>query len=291
LTQEREDARKALLGSFDEALGQGRLVPPPDEGHALGYLRQIQESAGASPEYAQAEKRFLEAMTQRMQQADQSGDVEGGLVLARYIVQLQPEHPAASELLKRPPPAPPVTDAGLDAADVAMLDGGTPDAAMAAADAPSTPDVPAADPTPPADPPPAEVVKEDKPPAEETPPKEVPAEDVSAKKEEVKKLMEQAGRLSGAQALPIYRKVLQLEPGNARANFNIGATLSEQGNFAGALPYLERAVRASGRNAAYRMQLGNAYKRAGQEAKAREQYQKVLEIDPENKVAKRMLGN
>ena len=114
--------------------------------------------------------------------------------------------------------------------------------------------------------------------------------DRAQKREEAKRLMKLASGQSGAAALATYRKVVAIDPSNHRAHFNIGVKLSEQGDFSGALRYLERAVKLQGRSSHYRLRLANAYFKTGNQAKAKAQYQKVLTLDPENRAAKAMLS-
>lgn len=111
----------------------------------------------------------------------------------------------------------------------------------------------------------------------------------AAKREEAKRLMKVASGQSGAAALATYRKVVAIDPSNHRAHFNIGVKLSESGDFNGALRHLERAVKLRGRSSHYRLRLANAYFKTGNKAKAKAQYQKVLELDPENRAAKAMI--
>jgi tetratricopeptide (TPR) repeat protein len=294
--QERQQAnlRKELITRLDADL-QGR-----DYEAAIYTLRRLKTDANASntPEYQQAEARFLKAAEAAMQEADAAGDLERARAVAQHLIQLKPDHGAATALLKRPIPEPtPEPDpdaAGIDP-DAAGID---PDAAQgedaeatqgedAAEPAPAEADAAdsaQADPTP--EPPP--VVAEPTP--EPTPdPQNDKDQERAQRREEANNLLKEAARTNGPAALALYRKAAQLDPTNHRAHFQIGVLLSNQGDFAQALPSLERAVRTSARNAQYRLRLANAYHKTGNAAKAKEQYQKVLEIDPGNKAAQTMI--
>jgi serine/threonine protein kinase len=115
------------------------------------------------------------------------------------------------------------------------------------------------------------------------------AKDAGAKKKEVRRLMKLASGQGGGQALATYRKVVSIDSRNHRAHYNIGVKLSEQGNFAGALKHLQRAVKLRGRSSHYRLRLANAYFKTGNKAKAKAEYRKVLDLDPENRAAKAMI--
>lgn len=120
-------------------------------------------------------------------------------------------------------------------------------------------------------------------------PKDAPKAPTVSRRERVAALVAEASKATGAKAISLWRQVLKLDPSNHRANFQIGQSLASQGNFSGALPFLERAVQLNGGNPTYRFYLGNAYLRTGNTAKARGHYLKVLELNPKHGPAKRMV--
>jgi tetratricopeptide (TPR) repeat protein len=74
------------------------------------------------------------------------------------------------------------------------------------------------------------------------------------------------------------RKVLTVKPNDPDANYELGKALLDDGPVDAALPYLESAVRY-GRNKVYgHYLLGRAYLKAGQQAKAAEQFSEVKRL-------------
>ncbi len=297
LETRQAEQRRATLQALKDAAAKGALVPPEEETayHLLGRLRTESGERG-SAEYEEGFKVFVERATAKMKE---EADIPGGgraQEYADYILQFDKENSDAKKIRHgigiAPLPEPDVEDGDVDGdadGDAAALDG---DAAA------SPPDQPAEAPTdaPPVEPPPAEALPPASapapaataPPATATP-AEPPAQDSAATRQRVEQLLKEAASAKGQLAVAKYREVLKLDPRNHRAHFNIGQLLSQQGDYPGALPHLERAVQLSGRNASYRIYLGNAYLKTSATAKAKEQYQKALEIEPGNATAKRML--
>lgn len=315
--QERKRTQqiKDLVQRFEEQLQKG------EDDQALYTLRRLKTDANASntPEYQQAEQLFLKEISGKMQKIEADGSQLEARTLAQLLIQLKPDHAEATAVLKRPIAPPPAeVDAGAEA-DAAQADAGEADAAQAdatgadaaepapAEEEPAVPEEAA----PPAEEPEEAAAPEDKEPAaaqveeekpaqeDKQPPAEVakvedgnkpdPAAERAKRREEAQEVLREASSKNGAAALGLYRKAARLDPSSHRAHYQIGVILSQQGDFGGAVPSLERAVRLRGSNAQYRLRLANAYLKTNARDKARTQYQKVLELDPENRAAKTMI--
>ncbi|HET9037588.1 MAG TPA: tetratricopeptide repeat protein [Myxococcaceae bacterium] len=81
-------------------------------------------------------------------------------------------------------------------------------------------------------------------------------------------------------ALESYKTAASLRPDFAEAHSNFGAMLVESGDYEGAVKELEQAVSAAPDLLPARMNLGNAYRGKLELVKAREQYEKVVALDP-----------
>jgi tetratricopeptide (TPR) repeat protein len=261
---------------------------------------------GASDEYKSASRDFIERATVELQEASKPEDIRW---IARQILQVDESNAIALAAFKKAStvvedePDAEASDAGSEADTEAVAqDAKTePDLGSdkdgASEGAKDDPKVAAPIPTPAKVGVPDKKVAEPSTPPTPTPtptPVAVPA--VDAKKEAERKrneqviqLLQQASNARGATAVGLYRQVILLDPNNHRAQFQLGVTLSQQGDYHSALRYLERAVQLNGRSAPYRLYLGNAYLKTGDRSKARDQYEKVLAIDKNNVVAKRML--
>lgn len=88
-----------------------------------------------------------------------------------------------------------------------------------------------------------------------------------------------------AEAIPEYKKVLELKPGLYQAELNLGIILLRQKKAADAVPYLESAAKK--KPAVYRPVFfaADALREAGQPDKAEPYYKSALEIDPKSAVA------
>jgi tetratricopeptide (TPR) repeat protein len=81
-------------------------------------------------------------------------------------------------------------------------------------------------------------------------------------------------------ALESFKTAAALRPDFAEAHSNYGAMLVENGDFDGAVKELETAVGAAPDMLGARLNLGNAYRGKLELAKAKEQYDKVVALDP-----------
>lgn len=118
----------------------------------------------------------------------------------------------------------------------------------------------------------------------------------------IEELLERAdsARLDGNydEAVANYKRVLELDPNNARAHLGLGLIYSFgwEGMFAEACIELEKAIELSPPDPELWVYLGKAYQQVGwmedsQEAfaKSKEAFQKALEIDPSNEEAIKQL--
>lgn len=96
-----------------------------------------------------------------------------------------------------------------------------------------------------------------------------------------------AGRPCGAEAQ--YRAVLRENERTHAAWNNLGLILMRTNRTQEAIRALERAVALNPKSAVYRNNLGAAYERAGQIAKARTLYQEALQLDPNFEDARKNL--
>ena len=81
-------------------------------------------------------------------------------------------------------------------------------------------------------------------------------------------------------ALESFKTAASLRSDFAEAHSNIGAMLVENGDYEGAVKELEQAVSAAPELLPARMNLGNAYRGKLELGKAKEQYEKVVALDP-----------
>jgi cytochrome c-type biogenesis protein CcmH/NrfG len=91
-----------------------------------------------------------------------------------------------------------------------------------------------------------------------------------------------------SEALDNEYKALALRPDNPDAHMNIGAIKLEQGDLADATKHFEAAVRLR-RSTQAHTNLANAYGQAARFDDAIDQLRKALEMDPQNRKARRML--
>ncbi len=73
-------------------------------------------------------------------------------------------------------------------------------------------------------------------------------------------------------------------------NYAEGRKLVKKGDYAGAVPYLEKAIATDAKNADAENDLGYSFRKLGQRDKALAHYQRALAIDPEHRGANEYLG-
>lgn len=92
--------------------------------------------------------------------------------------------------------------------------------------------------------------------------------------------LESTGRAN--EALSVYRKLVDADPGNAKLSALYGRKLVAAGHPAEAVPILEAAQQKGETDWRVASALGSAYDQQGLYQKARAQYQTVLDADPQN---------
>jgi predicted O-linked N-acetylglucosamine transferase (SPINDLY family) len=98
----------------------------------------------------------------------------------------------------------------------------------------------------------------------------------------------QAGRLTAAE--PIYRRILQVEPGQPEALHRLGVIACQTGRHAAAVDLLRRAIQADPRVAAYHNNLGETLRLLGDLAQAAACFGRALELRPTYALARYNLG-
>lgn len=96
-------------------------------------------------------------------------------------------------------------------------------------------------------------------------------------------MAEQANYLEAERLL---REAVEKDPANANAHQQLGMVLHIKTDLAGAEAELLRAFELSGENSELHTLLGNVYRDYGDEKKSLHHYQKAVELDPENQLAK-----
>ncbi len=89
----------------------------------------------------------------------------------------------------------------------------------------------------------------------------------------------------GAGAVARYRQALALDPDQTTAKFNLGVLLLAQGDAAGALPYLEDVVVALPDDAEVHLALARAYVASGDDSGSLTHFQRVAGLDPASESA------
>jgi tetratricopeptide (TPR) repeat protein len=84
------------------------------------------------------------------------------------------------------------------------------------------------------------------------------------------------------EALEMYQSAIAQEPENAEANRGAGLVLLLQKNWGDAIPYLEKGTQLDPQNIQGHIWLAQAYSNAGDVAKAKAEFNKVFDIDPNN---------
>jgi tetratricopeptide (TPR) repeat protein len=87
------------------------------------------------------------------------------------------------------------------------------------------------------------------------------------------------------EALEMYQQAIAAEPQNAEAQRGAGVVLLLQKNWADAIPYLEKAVQLEPENIQGHIWLAQAYSNSGDLNRAKAEFNKVFEYDPNNKDA------
>ncbi len=87
------------------------------------------------------------------------------------------------------------------------------------------------------------------------------------------------------EALEMYQAAIAQEPDNADAQSGAGVVLLLQKNWVDAIPYLQRAVEVKPDNIQARIWLAQAYSNSGDIDKAKQEFNKVFEYDPNNRDA------
>jgi len=86
-------------------------------------------------------------------------------------------------------------------------------------------------------------------------------------------------------AIQDYEKILTMVPRHRKANYNIAYLLFNQGKYEKAVPHFTNAIEKGEQYVEAYLGRGAAYKRMGKRKKAREDFEKVLELDPGNDIA------
>jgi tetratricopeptide (TPR) repeat protein len=87
------------------------------------------------------------------------------------------------------------------------------------------------------------------------------------------------------EALETYQAAIAQDSVNAEAYRGAGVVLLLQKNWGDAIPYLEKAVAMEGDNIQGHIWLGQAYSNSGELGKAKAEFNRAIDIDPNNKEA------
>lgn len=85
-----------------------------------------------------------------------------------------------------------------------------------------------------------------------------------------------------------YEKFLKACPDTVMAKYYMGIALKSSGRYAEALPHFERLVQDNNQHVSAHYHLGRTYMRIFKYDLAKEEFKKVLELDPENNNAQEM---
>lgn len=97
------------------------------------------------------------------------------------------------------------------------------------------------------------------------------------------------GRL--AEAAEAYSALLRANPNDPDALHLLGVVAYQRGDFLGAIELIRRALKRGGTGPHFHVNLGAAYRSAGQLGKASEQYRAAIRLDPRSADAHNNLGN
>ncbi len=100
---------------------------------------------------------------------------------------------------------------------------------------------------------------------------------------------QEAGKYSEAEA--IWRRILEIEPKNAVAYYNLGNALYHQKKLDEAIAAYEKAIQLNPKNADIYYNLGIALRNQGKLNEAIAKYQKAIQLDPKDANAYNGLGN
>src|SRR5258708_4148980 len=100
---------------------------------------------------------------------------------------------------------------------------------------------------------------------------------------------QQSGNLTAA--IRHYRQILKLRPGMVEAKVNLGAALSDTGQYDQAIALFSDALPSATDKKPVRMNLALAYYRKGDFANARAQLAEVHQLEPGDPKASRLLAN
>ncbi len=138
---------------------------------------------------------------------------------------------------------------------------------------------------PPVEPPPVE------PPSVEPPTPEPPTPEPPTETDEVQALIREARGLGNSdQAESLYRRALELDSREHHAMVGLARLLMERNRHADAVPFMRGAVARRPRRVPYLIWLGDALAGSGDAAAAHEQWQRGLELEPDNRLVQRRLG-
>lgn len=90
-------------------------------------------------------------------------------------------------------------------------------------------------------------------------------------------------------AIKDYKAVLDLYPQHRSANYNLGYLYYLQKQYQRSVPYFSRAIKADSAYGEAYLGRGAAYQLLGKKQKAEQDLKRVLELDPDNTVAKELL--
>jgi tetratricopeptide (TPR) repeat protein len=100
--------------------------------------------------------------------------------------------------------------------------------------------------------------------------------------------LERRGDIAGAKEQ--YLRSVAVGSSFAGGHERLGVLLARSGDFRGALPHLEKAVLSDPAQPAVRLSLAEAYSKLDRKSEARRQLQVLLQFDPGNADAKRLLN-
>lgn len=93
------------------------------------------------------------------------------------------------------------------------------------------------------------------------------------------------------EAEKLYRQILERDPDNAAAHCGLGLVYCfHEGRFEESIEELRKAVELAPDNVTYRLHLAKTLTMLGMYEEAKGEFEKVLELDPENEEATKQLG-
>ena len=88
----------------------------------------------------------------------------------------------------------------------------------------------------------------------------------------------------------VVEEALELDSHSSNALWGLGRVSFEQGRYADAANKMDMALKMRPKKTAWRIQLGKVYRSMGKKDEAAAQWKQVLEVDPDNEQAKKLLG-